>query len=42
MFSLTDIISNIYDKYFKIDYFIDDKVNTIYHEKEGLIKEKVN
>ena len=40
MFSLTDIITNIYDKYFKIDYFIDDKVNNIVDERERLIKEK--
>jgi hypothetical protein len=37
MFSLTDIISNIYDKYFKIDYFIDYKVNNIVDERERLI-----
>lgn len=40
MYSWTDILSKVYDKYLKIDYFTDDKVNNLLLEKERLIKEK--
>lgn len=40
MYSWTDILSKVYDKYLKINYFTDDTVNNLLLEKERLIKEK--